>query len=55
MLRFIALIFFSCLSLGALCLQFALAALSVIGAGAAFTTFLAAKGVQTIYRKFKGA
>ena len=55
MLRFLALILLTSLTLGAFALQAALAVLSVMGAGAAFLVVIIAEGIERIISKFSGA
>ena len=55
MLRFIALIFLSCLTFGAMTLHVALSTLAVLGAGAAWIACVTLLGILKFIRKFKGA
>lgn len=55
MLRFLALIFLSCLTFGAMALQVALSALAVMGAGAAWIVCVTLLAILKFIRKFKGA
>lgn len=54
MLRYLALILLTSLTIGAMALQAALAVLSVMGAGAAFLVVIIAKGIEHLIHKFKG-
>lgn len=55
MLRFLALIFLTCLTFGAMALQVALSALAVMGAGAAWIVCVTLLAILKFIRKFKGA